>query len=119
ADWLRDLVPDSGHLRHMSTHSDVLCGDYRTVVASNQAAIEADEKYREREGAMNFYTLYRAHNYHFKLYGAMFLGQEEAALEAADGMVNAIPQELLRVETPPMADRLEGRMPMKMHALIR
>ena len=30
-----------------------------------------------REGAKNFYSLYRCHNYHFKLYGAMFLGQYE------------------------------------------
>ncbi|HUG15566.1 MAG TPA: hypothetical protein VMM78_11195 [Thermomicrobiales bacterium] len=119
ADLLRELVPDAGHLRHMSTHIDVLCGDYRTVVASNAAAIVADEKYREREGGMNIYTLYRAHNYHFKLYGAMFLGQSEVAMEAAEGQVNAIPRELLLVETPPMADRFEGRMPMKMHALIR
>jgi tetratricopeptide (TPR) repeat protein len=119
ADHLRDLVPDAGHLRHMSTHIDVLCGDYRTVVRSNDAAIVADEKFREREGAMNFYTHYRAHNYHFKLYGAMFLGQSEVAFEAADGLVNAIPPELVAVKIPPMADRLEGRMSIKMHALIR
>ena len=31
-------------------------------------------------GAMNFYTLYRSHNHHFKIYGAMFLGQSQAAL---------------------------------------
>ena len=74
-DLLRDLVPDAGHLRHMPTHLDVLCGDYRSVVAGNSAAIVADEKFRAQRGAMNFYTLYRAHNYHFKVYGAMFLGQ--------------------------------------------
>ncbi len=39
----------------------------------NTAAIVADEKFLERDGAMNFYTLYRVHNYHFKIYGAMFL----------------------------------------------
>jgi tetratricopeptide (TPR) repeat protein len=118
-DLLRDLVPDAGHLRHMPTHLDVLCGDYRSVVASNTAAIAADERFRTRRGAMNFYTLYRAHNYHFKIYGAMFLGQAETALHAADQLAAAIPEELLRVETPPMADWLEGFVPMKMHALIR
>ena len=60
-DWLRDLTPDGGHRRHMPTHLDVLCGDYRRVVSSNNAAIAADEKFVAREGAMNFYTLYRAH----------------------------------------------------------
>ncbi len=119
AELLRDLVPDAGHLRHMPTHLDVLCGDYRQVVASNTAAIAADEKFAARRGAMNFYTLYRAHNYHFKIYGAMFLGQERTALAAADQLAAAIPGELLRVEVPPMADWLEGFVPMKLHALIR
>jgi tetratricopeptide (TPR) repeat protein len=116
---LRGLVPDAGHLRHMPTHLDVLCGDYRQVVASNTAAIAADEKFAARRGAMNFYTLYRAHNYHFKIYGAMFLGQERTALKAADQLAAVIPGELLRVEVPPMADWLEGFVPMKMHVLIR
>ena len=31
ADSLRALVPDGGHLLHMPTHIDVLCGDYRRV----------------------------------------------------------------------------------------
>jgi tetratricopeptide (TPR) repeat protein len=118
-DLLRDLAPDAGHLRHMPTHLDVLCGDYRSVVGSNTAAIAADEKYRARHGVMNFYTLYRAHNYHFKIYGAMFLGQARTALTAADQLAAAIPAELLQVQTPPMADWLEGFVPMKMHALIR
>jgi len=119
ADLLRDLVPDAGHLRHMPSHIDVLCGDYRSAAAANSAAIEADERFRARHGAMNFYTLYRAHNYHFKIYGAMFLGQQRTALEAADQLAAAIPEDLLRVENPPMADWLEGFVPMRLHVLIR
>jgi tetratricopeptide (TPR) repeat protein len=118
-DLLRDLVPDAGHLRHMPTHLDVLCGDYRSVVSSNSAAIEADERYRAERGAMNFYTLYRAHDYHFKIYGAMFAGQSRAALAAADQLAAAIPEDLLRVQVPAMADWLESFVPMKLHVLIR
>ena len=118
-DWLRDLAPDAGHLRHMPTHLDVLCGDYRGVVSSNSAAIVADNKFLARRGAMNFYTLYRAHDYHFKIYGAMFAGQARTALAAADDLAAAIPEELLRVQAPPMADWLEGFVPMRMHVLIR
>ena len=118
-DWLLDLVPDAGHLRHMPTHLDVLCGDYRRVVSANTAAIAADEKFRDRACAMNFYTLYRVHNYHFKIYGAMFLGQAQTALATADQLAAAIPDDLLRVQVPPMADWLEGFLPMKMHVLIR
>ena len=118
-DRLRDLVPDAGHLRHMPTHIDVLCGDYRAVVETNQAAIDADGKFLAREGAGNFYSLYRCHNYHFKIYGAMFLGQYRPALAAAEELVATLPEELLAVASPPMADWLEGFVPMKQHVLIR
>jgi tetratricopeptide (TPR) repeat protein len=119
ADALRDLVPDAGHLQHMPTHIDVLCGHYQTVVTSNSRAIAADRKFMQREGPLNFYSLYRCHNYHFKLYGAMFLGQYQPALDAAHEMVATLPEELLQVQVPPMADWLEGFVPMKQHVLIR
>lgn len=119
ADALRDLVPDAGHLTHMATHIDVLCGLYKNVVDGNSRAIVADRKHLAREGASNFYSLYRCHDYHFKLYGAMFLGQCGPALEAADEMIATLPEELLRIESPPMADWLEGFVPMKLHVQIR
>lgn len=119
ADRLRGLVPDAGHLLHMPSHLEVLCGDYRRVVSDNSAAIAVDEKVRARAGAMNFYTLYRSHNYHFKIYGAMFLGQSQVALETAAQLEASIPEELLRVESPPMADWLEGFLAMRVHVLIR
>jgi tetratricopeptide (TPR) repeat protein len=119
AEWLRGLAPDAGHLRHMPTHLDVLCGDYGRVVASNTDAIVADERYLARNGAMNFYTLYRCHDYHFKIYGAMFLGQSQAALQTAERLADSIPASLLRTESPPMADWLEGFVAMRVHALIR
>ena len=118
-DQLRDLVPDCGHLCHMPTHIDVLCGDYRAVVETNEKGIAADRKFLEREGAINFYSLYRCHNYHFKIYGAMFLGQFAPAMEAAEEMIGTLSDELLTVESPPMADWLEGFVPMKQHVLIR
>ena len=118
-DRLRGLVPDAGHLEHMPTHIDVLCGDYRAVVGSNQTAIEADRKFLAREGADNFYSLYRCHNYHFTIYGAMFLGQFRPALAAAEEMIATLPEELLTLTSPPMADWLESFVSMKQHVLIR
>jgi len=114
-DVLSTLVPDAGHLLHMATHIDVLCGDYHNVVSRNQTAIAADRKFLVREGADNFYSVYRCHNYHFKIYGAMFLGQPAAALETADELIATIPEDFLRV----MADWFEGFIPMKQHVLIR
>ncbi|MGW8747771.1 hypothetical protein [Streptomyces sp. WAC 04229] len=119
ADRLRGLVPDAGHLLHMPSHLEVLCGDYRRVVSDNSAAIAADEKYRARAGAMNFYTLYRTHNYHFRIYGAMFLGRYDIALDTAARLEESVPEELLRVQSPPMADWLEGFLAMRVHVLIR
>ncbi|MFD8395456.1 tetratricopeptide repeat protein [Streptomyces sp. NPDC059680] len=119
ADRLRGLVPDAGHLQHMPSHIEVLCGDYRRVVSDNAEAIVADEKFRARAGAMNFYTLYRCHNHHFKIYGAMFLGRFRTALQAAAQLEASIPEELLRVQSPPMADWLEGFLAMRVHVLIR
>ncbi|MFK4145269.1 hypothetical protein [Streptomyces sp. NPDC004065] len=119
ADRLRGLVPDAGHLQHMPSHLEVLCGDYRRVLSDNAAAIAADEKYFARAGAMNFYTLYRCHNLHFRIYGAMFLGRLGDALETARRLEEAVPEKLLRVESPPMADWLEGFLAMRVHVLIR
>jgi tetratricopeptide (TPR) repeat protein len=118
-DALRELVPDAGHLIHMPTHIDVLCGHYQTVVEGNHKAIVADRKFLEREGAMNFYSAYRIHNYHFKIYGAMFLGRFAPAIDAAEELIATIPEELLRQESPPMAHFLEGYIPMKQHVLVR
>ena len=114
-DRLADLIPDAGHLVHMATHIDVLCGNYQDVVERNHRAVVADRKYLADRGAENFYSVYRCHNYHFKIYGAMFLGQPGPALETADELIETLPAETLA----PMADWFEGFVPMKQHVLIR
>ncbi|KAI1613531.1 hypothetical protein EDD37DRAFT_214890 [Exophiala viscosa] len=119
ADHLRGLVPDAGHLNHMPTHLDILCGDYRRAIASNMDAIRADERFLAKAGPLKFYTLYRSHDYHFRLYAAMFAGQSEVALETAGWIESSIPQDLLRVKSPPMADWLEAFLGMRVHVYIR
>lgn len=119
ADVLRTLVPDAGHLVHMPTHIDVLCGDYHNVVLWNQKAVDADRKYYDREGAFNIYTGYRQHDYHFVLYGALFLGQLEPARAALAGLRETTPEDMLRIKSPPMADYFESFMAMEPHLLVR
>ncbi|KAL4873998.1 hypothetical protein BDV12DRAFT_950 [Aspergillus spectabilis] len=119
ADHLRGLVPDAGHLNHMPTHLDILCGEYRQAIASNSEAIRSDERFVKCSGPVNFYTLYRSHNYHFRIYAAMFAGQSKVALDTAAELESQIPEELLRIQSPPMADWLEGFLAMKVHVLIR
>ena len=118
-DRLRDLMPDAGHLIHMPTHIDVLCGNYYDVVAYNQKAIAADRKFLARAGALNVYSMYRNHDHHFVIYGAMFLDQYTPAMEAAQELIDTTPEELLRIPSPPMADFVEGFLSMKQHVLIR
>lgn len=118
-DRLRHLMPDSGHLIHMPTHIDVLCGNYRDVVVYNEQAIAADRKFLKERGALNLYSSYRIHNYHFAIYGAMFLGQFTPAMAAAHELIDTVPEELLRIESPPMADFVEAYLGMKQHVLIR
>ena len=119
ADLLRDLVPDAGHLQHMPSHIDVLCGDYRSSVLSNLSAVQADRRFVERQGPLNFYSLYRAHNLHFVVYSAMFQGQSRVALQAAEELAQQLTPELLSVASPPMADWLEAFVPLRIHVLVR
>ncbi|MGE2722580.1 tetratricopeptide repeat protein [Mycolicibacterium celeriflavum] len=119
ADLLRGLVPDAGHLEHMPSHIDVLCGNYRDSVVANQAAIQVDRRFVEREGPLNFYSLYRAHNLHFVVYSAMFEGNSRDAFAAADELAAQLGPKLLAIESPPMADWLEAFVPLRTHVLVR
>ncbi|WP_434050668.1 MAG: hypothetical protein RDA78_15175 [Roseibium sp.] len=114
-DRLVDLVPDSGHLCHMATHIDVLCGDYQNVVWRNHRAAEVDRKYEEVAGPQNFYTLYRIHNVHFEAYGAMFLGQPEKALAASEELMRMLPDEVVRF----FPDLFESFYGKKIHVMVR
>ena len=114
-DALVGLVPDSGHLQHMATHIDVLCGHYENVVRRNAMAWDVDQKFIAREGTLNFYTTYICHDIHFRLYGAMFLGQKTAALQAATDLESILTPEVIE----PSADWLESYYGMRQHVLIR
>lgn len=114
-DRLVDLVPDAGHLVHMATHIDVLCGDYHNVVVRNRRASIVDRAFFAQAGGKNFYTVYRIHNLHFQIYGAMFLGRPTAALEAADALTEALPDPIVRH----LPELFEAFVPMKLHVLIR
>ncbi|KIW09107.1 uncharacterized protein PV09_00052 [Verruconis gallopava] len=119
SDGLRSLVPDAGHLQHMPTHLDVLCGDYRRAIASNLQAARADEAFLAKRGGVNFYTLYRCHDYHFAIYAAMLGGQSKLALSLASRLESTITEDLLRLTSPPMADWIESFIAVRVHVLVR
>lgn len=115
ANNLRDALPGQGHLLHMPTHIDIWLGDYEKVIAENKKAIAADKEFLKREGPLNFYSLYRIHNYHFLVYGAMFDGQSELALETARAIKHQVPEPMLRQQV----DFLDAYMPTDLHVLVR
>jgi tetratricopeptide (TPR) repeat protein len=115
ADRLREAMPGAGHLVHMPSHIDVLLGHYDQVISSNQRAIAADTEFLRREGAHNFYTLYRVHCYHFLIYGAMFAGQSELAMETARQLVAQVPEDMLQQQS----DLLDAFMATPYHVLVR
>ena len=115
ANRLRQAMPGVGHLVHMPSHIDVLVGDYPNVIKANRMAILADNEFARREGKMNFYSLYRIHNYHFLVYGAMFDGQSDLALKTARAIPNQVPEEMLRAQV----DFLDAFMPTAIHVMVR
>lgn len=119
ADHLRDLVPDAGHVQHMPTHLDILIGDWRRSIASNYKSTLADDKYFHKQGALNFYTFYRMHDYHSLIYAAMFAGKSKTAMDAVSRMEATLPEDVLSIQSPPMADWLEQFIPIRLHVMVR
>ncbi|RAK98128.1 uncharacterized protein BO80DRAFT_427636 [Aspergillus ibericus CBS 121593] len=119
ADHLRNLVPAAGHIHHMPTHLDILIGDWRRSIASNYNSTVADDRYFQKAGAANFYTFYRMHDYHSLVYAAMFAGQSKTALDAVTRMEATLPDEVMRIQSPPMADWLEQFVPIRLHVMVR
>ena len=112
ADLLRNRIPGAGHLVHMPSHIDIRLGRYQESILANQKAIIADSTWVKSGG---FYTLYRAHNFHFLAYSAMFSGQKQVALNAANSMIDQIPPDLVNA----LPDFLEGFMAIPYHVMIR
>lgn len=119
ADMIRDQVPDTGHTYHMPAHIDVLIGDYRRAVEYNLKATIADDKYFQQNGGLTFYSYYRLHDYHSLIYAAMLAGKSKAALEATGRMEATITEDILRVETPALANWMEFFKAVRVHVLIR
>jgi tetratricopeptide (TPR) repeat protein len=115
ADRLRNMVPGAGHLVHMPGHIDIRLGHYADAVTANQTAIAADLRYVDRVGRHGFYTMYRAHNYHFLAYAAMFEGRKEVAMKAANDMVAEVPLELVRA----FPDFLDAFIAVPIHVMVR
>jgi len=115
ADRLRDLVPEIGHLVHMPSHIDIRLGYYEKAMQANRKAIAADRKYVAQAGREGFLNLYRAHDYHFLAYAAMFAGNRAAALQAATDLKD----DLLPAQVRQNPDMLESFLSTMTHVRVR
>ncbi len=112
---LANLAPAIGHLVHMPAHAFMRVGRYEDAAACNRRGIAADQKIIARTGRSGFYEVYRAHNYHFLCWCAMFLGRDEEAIAAARELVRELPPDVVKE----LAMFLEGFLTVPYHALIR
>ena len=119
ADQLRDLCPDCGHLLHMASHIDGLCGHWQDAADANDRAIKADLRYIELRGSDEFYMISVLHNYHFKIWAAMLLGQFGQALAAADGIRELVSDKMLSRDERYLTSTLEGYYSARAHVLVR
>lgn len=79
------LVPNAGHLVHMSSHIYIRTGDYHQGTLANINAIKADSTYVNACNAQGAYPLaYFPHNQHFMAGTATLEGNSKWAIYAAD-----------------------------------
>jgi tetratricopeptide (TPR) repeat protein len=115
AERLVDLAPAAGHLVHMPSHVLLRVGRYEEAADANRKGIVADLAIVRRTGRSGFYEVYRAHNYHFLVYAAMFAGRDEEAIAAAREMVAQLPMDVVQ-QVP---EFLEAYLAVPYHALVR
>ncbi len=91
ADTLMRLMPDAGHMVHMSSHIYQRVGRYADAMKSNQLAIAADERYLKQNKVEGIYPMgYVPHNIHFLWFAATANGQSKIAIEAAEKIASKI-----------------------------
>lgn len=96
ADLLLDLVPGSGHLVHMPSHTYIRIGRYHDGVVSNIKAAQVDSLYTAACHAQGMYPLaYFPHNYHFLAACAALSGESKVAMIGARETANHAHKSLL------------------------
>ncbi len=107
---LAALMPGQGHLVHMPSHTYYRIGRFKDSLASNIAAVQADEAYiaLTNTGEALYASAYYPHNVHFVLTSALMAGDGKNAIAAAD--------KLARIIDPDMALAVAGLLQPMMSA---
>lgn len=96
ADRLSNLVPASGHLRHMPSHIYVQVGMWDRSIDQNTLAEQQDRRYRDLSPEQGIQNGYMVHNSHMLAFSAMMVGREREAMAAARSMWDDLPEQALR-----------------------
>jgi tetratricopeptide (TPR) repeat protein len=115
ADTLRTLVPISGHLRHMPSHTYARVGKWYEAAAANREAIKADKDYYRLSPRQNFYMAYMQHNHGFLAFACTMLGRSDEAIKAAREATTILPPEWIKEH----ASIIDGYLAIHMDALKR
>ena len=119
ADQLRDLCPESGHLVHMASHIDSLCGHWQNAAEANRRATAVDADYVALRGTDEFYMISVVHNHDFNIWASMFLGQYGEALRSADAICDLVRDKCALGDKRYLASTLEGYYAGRAHVLVR
>ena len=119
ANQLRNLCPDSGHLVHMASHIDSLCGHWQQAADANRRATRVDAEYIRQRGSDEFYMISVVHNHDFNIWASMFLGQYNEALQSADTICDLVRDKRLLCDKRYLASTLEGYYAGRAHVLVR
>lgn len=91
ANTLRTLIPGSGHLVHMPSHTYINTGHYHEGVLANERAVQIDSQYIEACHVAGVYPFgYYPHNWHFLTACAALEGRSKKALEASQFLAQYI-----------------------------
>ena len=119
ANQLRNLCPDSGHLVHMASHIDSLCGQWQDAADANRRAIQVDQEYIKLRGSDEFYMISVVHNHDFNIWASMFLGQFDEALKSADLICDLVRDKRHLGDKWYLASTLDGYYAGRAHVLVR
>jgi tetratricopeptide (TPR) repeat protein len=99
ANTLRNLVPGSGHLVHMPSHTYINTGHYHEGTIANERAVKQDSSYLEACNEAGVHGLvYYPHNWHFLAACAALEGKGKRAVEASRFMADHVVQkEMMRI----------------------
>ncbi|MEZ5922332.1 MAG: hypothetical protein R3C60_13415 [Parvularculaceae bacterium] len=95
ADELARLSPGLGHLIHMPAHTYARIGRFKESIATNAAAVKADEAFLDNSNPSPLYQYgYYVHNIHFLMTSAQSAGDAATALEMAKKLDAKLPAEM-------------------------